>query len=273
VSALVRLGIRVRGEHAETALAALLDLLPDGLEERALGDDVEFATYADPAALPAEAALRARLGPALAGLSTAPVPEDWARRWHAHLGPVGVADGERELTLRPPWIPGDADDLVLDPDVLFGAGTHPTTRLVLRLLLGLADEAGGALCDWGAGTGVLAVAAARLGWTPVIAVELDAAAVEVIEGNARRNGVAVDARAGDLTREAAPWAPTVCANLFAPLLTRLAAAVERPPRRLLLSGVLEEEADAVAGAWAARGLAERRRVAEDGWAACLLEAA
>jgi ribosomal protein L11 methyltransferase len=271
VSELVRLGIRVHGEHAETALATLLDLLPGGLEERALGDDVEFATYAEPDALPDPGLLRARLGGALAELSRAPVPEDWARRWHAHLGPVTVADGSRAMTIRPPWIPGQPGDVVVSPDVLFGAGTHPTTRLVLRLLLGC--EPGGALCDWGAGTGVLAVAAARLGWAPVTALELDAGAVAVIAENAAANGVAVDARTADLTAASPPWAQTVCANLFAPLLTALAASVERPPERLLLSGVLAAEADAVAGAWAARGLREARRIEEDGWAASLLVAA
>jgi ribosomal protein L11 methyltransferase len=271
VSELVRLGIRVHGEHAETALAALLDLLPGGLEERPLGDDVEFATYAEADALPDPAVLRDRLGGALAELSRAPVPEDWARRWHAHLGPVTVEEEGRALTIRPPWVPGDPGDLVVDPDVMFGAGTHPTTRLVLRLLLGC--EPGGALCDWGAGTGVLAVAAARLGWAPVTALELDAAAVAVIAANGAANGVAIEARAADLTAEAAPWAPTVCANLFAPLLTALAASVERPPERLLLSGVLTGEAGAVAAAWSARGLREARRLEEDGWAASLLVAA
>jgi ribosomal protein L11 methyltransferase len=271
VSALVRLGIRVHGEHAETALAALLDLLPSGLEERALGDDVEFATYAEPDALPDPELLRARLGGALAELSRAPVPEDWARRWHRHLGPVTVGEGGRTLTIRPPWIPGAAGDLVVNPDVLFGAGTHPTTRLVLRLLLGQEPE--GALCDWGAGTGVLAVAAARLGWAPVTALELDVAAVAVIAQNAATNGVAIDARAGDLTAAPPPWAPTVCANLFAPLLIALAADVGRPPERLLLSGVLTAEADSVGRAWGARGLREARRIEDDGWAASLLVAA
>jgi ribosomal protein L11 methyltransferase len=270
VSALVRLGIRVHGDQAETALAALLELLPDGLEERALGDDVEFATYAERDALPEPALLRARLGGALAGLSRAPVPEDWARRWHRHLGPVTVAEGGRSLTIRPPWVPGAPDDLVVNPDALFGAGTHPTTQLVLRLML--AEAPGGALSDWGAGTGVLSVAAARLGWAPVTALELDAAAVAVIEENAAVNRVPSEARAADLTAAPPPWAPTVCANLFAPLLTRLATEVERPPLRLLLSGVLAAEAGSVAAAWAARGLKEERRIEDEGWAASLLVA-
>jgi ribosomal protein L11 methyltransferase len=269
VTALIRLGIRVHGDRADTALAALLDLVPGGLEERALGDDVEFAAYGEPDALPDAAAVRARLGEALAGLSREPVPEDWARRWHAFLGPVRVEEAGRSLTVRPPWVPGEDGDLVIDPDVLFGAGTHPTTRLVLRLLLA-EPRAAGPLCDWGAGTGVLAVAAARLGWSPVSAIELDAAAAAVIAANAAVNGVAVQARAGDLTGTEPTWAPTVCANLFAPLLLRLAESVAVPPERLLLSGVLAGEADAVAAAWSARGLREARRLEDEGWAASLL---
>jgi ribosomal protein L11 methyltransferase len=270
VTGLVRLGIRVHGGQAETALAALLELLPGGLEERRLGDDVEYATYGAPDALPDECAVRERLGPALAALSREPVPEDWARRWHAFLGPVTVTEAGRSLTVRPPWVPGEPGDLVVDPDVMFGAGTHPTTRLVLRLLLA-GPRPAGPLCDWGAGTGVLAVAAARLGWGPVTAIELDEAAAAVIAGNATANGVTVDVRVGDLAAGEPPWAPVVCANLFAPLLLRLAEAVERPPDVLLLSGVLAGEADGVAAAWAARGLREARRLEEDGWAALRLE--
>jgi ribosomal protein L11 methyltransferase len=266
---LVRLGFRVQGDQADEALAALIELLPDGVEERRVGAEVEYATYGPADALPTPEAVRERLGDALTGITWADVPENWERRWHEFLGPIQVREGDRELTIRPPWLPGGPDDLVVDPDVLFGAGTHPTTRLVLRLLL--AEAPGGPLCDWGAGTGVLAVAAARLGFAPVTAVELDAGAAGVIAANARTNGVEVDARVGDAGE--APWAPIVCANLFAPLLTRLAAEIDRPPERLLLSGVLVGEADAVAATWAARGLTEARRLEEEGWAASLLVAA
>jgi ribosomal protein L11 methyltransferase len=105
----------------------------------------------------------------------------------------------------------------------------------------------------------------------VSAIELDSAATEIVAANAAANGVAVEARAGDLTAVQPPWAPTVCANLFAPLLRRLAETVEWPPERLLASGLLVGEADAVAAVWAPRGLREARRLEEDGWASLLLE--
>ena len=102
------------------------------------------------------------------------VPPGWERRWHQYLTPVEVATGARRLRIRPPWQPAGGDDgaleIVIDPGEQFGAGTHPTTQLCLELLLEL--EPAGALCDWGAGSGILAVTAARLGFAPVEAVEV-----------------------------------------------------------------------------------------------------
>ena len=98
---------------------------------------------------------------------------------------------------------------MIDPGTTFGAGTHESTRLSLELLQRL--EPGGALCDWGAGSGVLSIAAARLGWDPVDrAGARRRAPLPVIEANARANGVAVEVRSPfDLLRDELPWAPTV----------------------------------------------------------------
>jgi len=255
-----RLGIRVRADRAEVALAQLLPILQAGAEEREVDGAVEYALYASEGELPEPDDIRALVGDALVDVRSEPVPEDWEVRWHEHLRPVRV----RDLVIRPPWIEGSPADLVIDPGTYFGAGTHPTTRLCLELLLDA--PTGDALCDWGAGTGMLAIAAARLGWHPVTAVELDPGALDVIRANAARNGVAVEARAHDL-RAGAPWAPTVVANLPRPVLLAAADALERPPRRMIVSGVLRDEADEVASAF---GLRERRRIEEDGWAAVVL---
>ena len=132
------------------------------------------------------------------GTVTEPVAEDWERRYLAHLRPVRVG----AVTIRPPWLDGSPEDLVIDPDTTFGAGTHESTRLSLELLQRL--EPGGPLCDWGAGSGVLSIAAARLGFGPVTALELDADAAGVIAANARANGVEVAVRAPfDLLADAA----------------------------------------------------------------------
>jgi ribosomal protein L11 methyltransferase len=269
VTSIARLAIRVHGDRAEAALADLLPLLRDGAEERAVGGDVEYVLYGRSGQLPGRADVEALVGDALVGVSLQPVDDGWERSFHAHLRPVTVDEGGRSLTIRPPWVAGDPADLVVDPDVLFGAGTHATTRLCLRMLL--AEPAPvGPLCDWGAGSGVLAIAAARLGFGPVTALELEAGAVDVIAANVAANGVRVRAVAHDLAAAPAPWAPVVCVNLPAPLLRALPPLVERPPARMLVSGMLAGEAAEIAGAFAPLGLREVRRIEDDGWAGLVL---
>jgi ribosomal protein L11 methyltransferase len=269
VTALARLAIRVHGDRAEAALAGLLPLLRGGAEERTVGADVEYVLYGPAGGLPARADVEALVGDALVGVSEEPVDDGWERRFHAHLRPVTVREGDRSLTIRPPWVDGEPADLVVDPDVLFGAGTHATTRLCLRMLLA-EPEPGGALCDWGAGSGVLAIAAARLGFAPVTALELEAGAVDVIAANAAASGVQVRAAVHDLAAAPAPWAPTVCVNLPGPLLRVLPSLVERPPARMLVSGMLAGEAGEIAAAFAPLGLREVRRLEDDGWAGVVL---
>ena len=273
---LVRLVIRVRRERAEVALAALLPILQNGAEETEPDqDEIEYAVYAPRPELPADDDIRALVGDALIDLTVTDVPPGWERRWHEHLLPVEVASGERRLRIRPPWQPAGGEkgvlEVVIDPGELFGAGTHPTTQLCLELLLEL--DAAGPLCDWGAGTGVLAVAAARLGFAPVDAVELVPEAQEVIERNATANGVAVRAHVADLTATPAPWAPTVIANLTLELLQAIAGALKRPPERLIASGVLAARVDEIAEAFARHGLIETERRVQGEWAAVLLEPA
>ena len=261
----VRLGIRVRAEQAETALANLLPLLGRGAEERDLGGSVEYAIYLPEGELPPPEAIRALGGDAVMGTITEPVPEDWERRYLAHLGAVRAGG----ITVRPPWVEGATEDLVIDPDTTFGAGTHESTRLSLELLQRL--EPGGALCDWGAGSGVLAIAAARLGWGPVTALELDPAAEAVIAANARANGVEVEVRAPfDLLADDLPWTPTVLGNLTPSLLADIAARLERMPERIVAAGLLGHAADAVGALFPP--LRETARAVEGEWVALLLEA-
>ena len=249
---LVRLAIRVRADRAEEALARLLPVLAAGAEERAVGEVVEYSLYGAPGELPSVELVRELVGDSFVGAAQEPVAAGWERRWHEFLEPVEVGD----LVIRPPWIDGAASDVVIDPGTWFGAGGHPTTRLCLRLLLDAPP--GGALCDWGAGTGVLAIVAARLGWSPVTAIELDPDALATIAANAAANGVEVAAEWGDVTTSP-PWAPTVVANLTRPLLVAAARRVQRPPARLLASGMLREEVDEVVAAW---GMREERRLVD-----------
>jgi len=271
---LVRLGIRVRREQAEVALTALLPILQAGAEETEPGPDaVEYAVYAPRAELPALADVRALAGDALVDLTLTDVPPGWERRWHEFLRPVEVAAAGRRLRIRPPWQPaaGDADalEVVIDPGDLFGAGTHPTTQLCLELLLEL--EPNGALCDWGAGTGILAVCAARLGFAPVHAVEVMPDGLEAIAHNAAGNGVSVRTHWLNLAATPAPWAPTVTANLTIELLEAIAAdALARPPERMIASGVLAARAGEIEAAFERHGLRESARRVNGEWAAVML---
>ena len=153
---------------------------------------------------------------------TEEVPDDWADRWRAFHKPVRIGD---RLHVRPPWEPPSADGLLeiaIDPGQAFGTGGHDTTRLCLELLLDL--EPGGAFADLGCGSGVLAIAAAKLGWSPVLGVDHEAESVEATRENARVNGVEVSASRADLRAAPAPTAPTVAANLLRPLLLAVARA-------------------------------------------------
>jgi ribosomal protein L11 methyltransferase len=221
--------VRPRAGAEEIVLATLLDAFPAGLEER----DGAFVVYGEPPPLPGE-------------ITEEPVPEGWETAYHAHLTRI-----EGRFAVRPPWVDGEPDDLVIDPGTAFGAGTHPTTRMCLELL----PEGAGPLADWGSGTGVLALAAARLGFSPVLAIDLDAAPINAAPG--------VEPLALDLTRERAPYAPVVVANLTYPLLHDV-AQVQARPELLIASGFLAGQELSL---W---DLRERERRELDGWAAAVL---
>jgi ribosomal protein L11 methyltransferase len=268
----IRLAIRVARADAEAVLAELLELAPGGLEEREDGDAVEYVLYGAPGELPALPDLKAAAGDALVDVSSTEIPDDWSERWKAFHRPVDVSWRFRRLRVRPPWEPpleGDGIDLVIDPGQAFGTGAHHTTRLCLELLLEL--DPAGALADWGCGTGVLAIAAARLGWDPVLACDWEIASVEATQANAAANGApGIAVTRADLRRAEGPWAPTVVANLVRPLLLDVADRMTRPPERLMVSGLLREEGDEVAAAFGRHGLHERDRRTGGEWCALRL---
>jgi ribosomal protein L11 methyltransferase len=143
--------------------------------------------------------------------------------------------------------------------------------MCLKLLLSLPAE--GPFVDLGCGSGVLAIAAGRLGYRPVLAVDNDPAALEATRANATANGVGLEVRRVDLRSESVPVAPTVVANLLAPLLIRCAAPIGHRAERLIASGILAEEAERVAEAFASGGLPERARRRDGEWVALLFEKA
>jgi ribosomal protein L11 methyltransferase len=161
-------------------------------------------------------------------------------------------------------------EVVIDPGGAFGTGTHPTTRMCLELLLEAPGR--GSFCDLGCGSGVLSIAAAKLGFDPVLGVDADRPALDETQRNARANGVEVDVARADLRREPAPVADVVAANLTAGLCEAVAcswAGRGERPGSAIVSGFLRERADGVAAALGAAGLEERRRVVGGEWAALL----
>ena len=293
---MVRLAVRVRRKDAEVVLAELLTLAPAGVEEVDVGDDVvEYAVYGAPGELPEVAAVSAVAGDALVEVSSTEVADDWDQRWRSFHRAL-VLEGGR-LVVRPPWeaAPDGAEiDLVIDPGQAFGTGAHATTRLCLELMLGLAapgaalgsgpgsalgsgpgwGPGAGGFLDLGCGSGVLAIAAARLGWAPVAAVDFDPLAVEATSANASVNEVSVEVGRHDLRVDPVVTAPFVAANLLRPLLLtwakRLAADAHALPDRVIASGLLVGEADEIAGAFSAVGLREADRRESGDWAALLL---
>jgi ribosomal protein L11 methyltransferase len=266
----IRLAVRVRRDQAELVLAELLDLAPSGVEEVDAGPDVvEYAVYGAPGELPALPDLEASAGPALVEVVTTKIADDWSQRWREFHRPVLIGD---RLTVRPPWeAPTTSSiDLVIDPGQAFGTGAHPTTRLCLEILLEL-PSAGGAFVDLGCGSGVLAIAAARLGYAPVLALDNDPASVAATAENAAANGVLLEVRRFDLRAEDIPAADTVTANLLGPLLRSWAPRLAAPPARLIASGLLVAEADGIAESFAAAGLRETDRRVLGEWGALVLE--
>jgi ribosomal protein L11 methyltransferase len=237
--ALRRVSTEVPLEQAEAARATMVELFPEGFEEVAKADRVELAAYTDGSGA-------ARMWRAFGEYSWREVRDDWHERWRRFHRGVRIG----ALWVGPPWErpPNEALAVVIDPGRAFGTGAHESTRLCLEHLLTL-DR--GSLLDVGCGSGVLAIAAARLGFVPVIALDHDAAAVEVARENAAANGVAVDVRLAALAN--------ISANALEAIAPRLDVG------RLVTSGYLEaDHLNLRAFRWVARRT-------EAGWAADLFQ--
>ena len=242
----------VAPEAAEEARAALLELFPGGFEESESSGELLLAAYTDGAG-------ELRLRTAFGEVRSEAVAPGWEDRWRTFHRPVRVGG----LWIGPPWEqpPRDATAVVVDPGRAFGTGAHPTTRLTLELLL---DCHGGSLLDVGSGSGVLAIAAAKLGFEPVHAVDVDPAAVEATKRNARCNGVVVQAGLADARRIRLPPADVAVANIaldvVEAIVPELATAIA------ITSGYLEGQQPRLSG------FAHVDRRTRDGWAADLFRA-
>jgi ribosomal protein L11 methyltransferase len=245
--------VHVAAEDAESARARLLVLAPAGFEEIERPEAVELVAYTDDVGASA-------IGHAFPRATATPVEPGWEERWREFHHAVRAGG----LWVGPPWEvpPAGEPSVVIDPGRAFGTGAHPTTRACLELLTRRPPSS---LLDAGCGSGVISIAAALLGFEPVIAVDSDPVAVEVTKENAARNAVRIDARRLDALADPLPGADLVVANIELGIVESL--LLRRPAAHAITSGYLAGELPRAPG-WTAVETIEL-----EGWAAHVFRAA
>jgi len=277
--ALLEIALALDGEAAEAVCAlfeehgggAIVETWPrDGAP-----DEHHVVTYIPAADVEA----RARIEVGLWHLGCiSPLPEarfrtlaeaDWAEAWKAQFQPLRLG----RILVTPSWIDppagGEGVVLRLDPGMAFGTGLHPTTQLCVAALQDLL-QGGEVVLDVGTGSGILAIAAMKLGAARCVAVDIDAQAARVATANAARNAVVVDVRCGGIDRAPDAAYDVVVANLLAGLVIDLAAALRertRPGGHCIVSGILADQADSVSAALVAAGFEMPRAAASGDWVA------
>lgn len=227
----------------------MLELFPDGFEELERAGELELAVYTN-------AGGEERVWQAFGGAVGSDVEPGWEDRWRRFHRPVRVG----AVWVGPPWEEPEPDAIavVIDPGRAFGTGGHATTRLCLELLQA---ELRGSVLDVGCGSGVLSIAAAKLGFAPVVALDVDELAVEATARNAETNGVEVDVRHLDALAGELPAADLTLANIA--LEPDVALGPRLRSARAITSGYLAADRPSL------RGYAHAGRAERDGWAADL----
>ena len=199
--------------------------------------------------------------------------EDWAEAWKVNYKPVRIG---RKLFIRPLWIEMEPDpdliELALDPGMAFGTGTHPTTQLCLEALEDLTPP-GAQVLDLGCGSGILSVAAAKLGAAHVLALDIDPIAVDASNLNAQQNGVAdkITVAEGSLENviASARRFDLVVANILARIIIAMCdehlGDTVRPGGKAILSGIIDTQADDVEAALRKTGLEPYARRLQGDW--------
>jgi ribosomal protein L11 methyltransferase len=256
--------LQVPSEAVERVLDQLLPIAPEGVREIPTGDRVELRLRGP--RLPPTPEIARAVRPWGGDLIEREVPDDWRERRRLDFRAEPIAD---RLVVRPEWAPAPEPgakliDIALVETSAFGAGTHPTTSACLELILEL--EPAGSFADLGCGSGVLAILAAKLGFQPVLALDVRPESVAAASGNAALNGVAIDVRQADLTVTPAPMADVIAANVGVEIHRLIAAGLaKQPPRTALVSGFGPDQADAVVALYAEAELRLHRQVERMGW--------
>jgi ribosomal protein L11 methyltransferase len=214
-----RWSLRVPAAESEAALLRMIELFPDGVEEESDGAGIVLSGYAD----------ERRAG----DLTEAAVREGWEDAWREFHRPVR----QGRIWVGPPWAEPEPVAVVIDPGRAFGTGAHGSTRAALELLQQLAPRPA---LDLGCGSGVLSIAAMKLGFGPVQAFDIDPLAVDATRDNAARNGVMVEAAHADVLSDPLPPAPLWLANLELRLIEPLLRRDDRPDL-VLCSGLLASQ--------------------------------
>ena len=272
--------------HAEPVCDALLDVgaLSASIEDADAGTPGEQPQFGEPGSIVSSGWNRSRViallepdadvgallarASVMAGLTAVPAwaveevaEQNWVELTQSQFDPIRVSE---RLWIVPSWHAAPdpaAVNLVLDPGMAFGTGSHPTTRLCLEWLERNV-QSGCSVLDYGCGSGILAIAAARLGAGSVVGVDIDPLAVEAARANAQRNGVS--ATFHDSAQPIVGAYDLVVANILSNPLRVLAPAIcahVRRGGRLALSGILREQADeimAIYGQWLPMQVADFR---------------
>lgn len=211
--------------------------------------------------------------------------ENWATSWQKHYHPYPVGES---LYIIPAWMdfsPGDRIPVYIDPQATFGSGSHPTTQLTLELLeeyLKDVDSPPDSMLDLGCGSGILAVAMAKLGVKNILGVDIDQEAVDTASANAASNGVAgqISVGLGSVPEVLAgtyalSHSPLVCANMIAHILRQLfeqgLSETVTPSGTLILSGMLEYQAPAICAELEKRNFVVVSRRQSEEWVALRAE--
>ena len=249
---------------------SVIDAMPEDVQVKAWFDEQSLKTILTP--------LREQLallkGPGMGALTVTMQgvkEEDWSENWKQYYKPFRIGE---QMVVKPTWEPWDAQpgDLIIeiDPGMAFGTGTHETTAMCVQLIEKY--YRGGSLLDVGTGSGILAIAAARLGATGIVAVDIDPDAVRVARENVKHNGLsdAVEVVQGDLLRGLSRRFDFAVANILAPVICMLASPLRdhlSPGGHFICSGIIAEAEQEVRDALLSAGYAIDEITRKGDWTA------